>query len=211
MVSPPTPAAGQEALQGPDAPDASSHSNVGAFFEEGMWLRYNFQASGLGARESGGRSESSPDPAAPDLAREEIHLSFSTTKAPCILLYVSSLTPDFLAVLVKPTGSLQVRYNLGGTREPYNIDVDHRNMANGQPHSVNITRHEKTVILKERAVLNSQLLEKWSLPQQIQIPVASTRVEPFASMRKKTSIEMPDLCLLLRTEQEGVTATDTGD
>lgn len=45
-------------------------------------------------------------------------------------------------------GSLQIRYNLGGTREPYNIDVEHRNMANGQPHSVNITRHEKTIILK---------------------------------------------------------------
>lgn len=45
-------------------------------------------------------------------------------------------------------GSLQIRYNLGGTREPFDIDVDHRNMANGQPHSVNITRHEKTIILK---------------------------------------------------------------
>lgn len=45
-------------------------------------------------------------------------------------------------------GSLQIRYNLGGTREPYNIDVDHRNMANGQPHSVNITRHERTIFLK---------------------------------------------------------------
>ncbi|KAK2096823.1 hypothetical protein P7K49_025857, partial [Saguinus oedipus] len=44
---------------------------------------------------------------------------------------------------------LQIRYNLGGTREPYNIDVDHRNMANGQPHSVNITRHERTIILKK--------------------------------------------------------------
>lgn len=45
-------------------------------------------------------------------------------------------------------GNLQIRYNLGGTREPYNIDVDHRNVANGQPHSVNITRHEKTILLK---------------------------------------------------------------
>lgn len=45
-------------------------------------------------------------------------------------------------------GSLQIQYNLGGTRQPYNIDVDHRNMANGQPHSVNITRHERTIILK---------------------------------------------------------------
>lgn len=82
---------------------------MGAFFEEGMWLRYNFQAPGVNAKESGGRWENSPEPpsTAPDLAREEIHFSFSTTKAPCILLYVSSLTTDFLAVLVKPTGKNQ--------------------------------------------------------------------------------------------------------
>ncbi|XP_012517535.1 PREDICTED: contactin-associated protein-like 2 [Propithecus coquereli] len=126
------------------------NKDVGAFFEEGMWLRYNFQAPAVSAKDAGGRTESSPEQQSlpEDLAREEIGFSFSTTKAPCILLYVSSLTTDFLAVLVKPTGNLQIRYNLGGTREPYNIDVDHRNMANGQPHSVNITRHEKTIILK---------------------------------------------------------------
>ncbi|MEJ1280966.1 hypothetical protein NN561_011913 [Cricetulus griseus] len=121
------------------------NKDVGAFFEEGMWLRYNFQAPVVTAR-----TENSADqqPLSPDLAQELIHFGFSTTKAPCILLYVSSFTTDFLAVLVKPTGNLQIRYNLGGSREPYNIDVDHRNVANGQPHSVNITRHEKTVILK---------------------------------------------------------------
>lgn len=45
-------------------------------------------------------------------------------------------------------GNLQIRYNLGGTKEPYDIDVEHRSVANGQPHSVNITRLEKTIILK---------------------------------------------------------------
>lgn len=71
-----------------------------------MWLRYNFQAPGINSKELGSRSESSPDPQGPlpDLAQEQIRFSFSTSKAPCILLYVSSLTTDFLAVLVKPTG-----------------------------------------------------------------------------------------------------------
>ena len=52
-------------------------------------------------------------------------------------------------------GSLQIQYNLGGTREPYNIDVDHRSMANGQPHSVNITRRERTITLKVRTCHSS--------------------------------------------------------
>lgn len=64
-----------------------------------MWLRYNFQAPGPSGPEAGGRPEG-----AADLAREEVRFSFSTSRAPCILLYVSSLAADFLAVLVKPSG-----------------------------------------------------------------------------------------------------------
>ncbi|VTJ76383.1 Hypothetical predicted protein, partial [Marmota monax] len=81
------------------------NKDVGAFFEEGMWLRYNFQAPAVSSKDSGSRAENSLDQqhSGPDLAQEQIHFSFSTTRAPCILLYVSSLTTDFLAVLVKPT------------------------------------------------------------------------------------------------------------
>lgn len=49
------------------------------------------------------------------------------------------------------TGNLQIRYNLGGTKEPYNIDVDHRNVSNGQPHSINITRKGREIILQVNA------------------------------------------------------------
>lgn len=81
-------------------------TDVGAFFEEGMWLRYNFQSAGTSGKESGSRWENSPEQQSSplDLAREEIQFSFSTMKPPCILLYVSSLSSDFLAVLVKPSG-----------------------------------------------------------------------------------------------------------
>ena len=72
-----------------------------------MWLCYNFQAPVVTARETGRRTKNSADQQqhlAPDLAQEQIHFIVSITKAPCILLYVRSLTTDFLAVLVKPTG-----------------------------------------------------------------------------------------------------------
>lgn len=49
------------------------------------------------------------------------------------------------------SGTLQIRYNLGGLVEPYTIDVDHRNLANGQPHSVNLTRSLRAVRLQVRA------------------------------------------------------------
>ncbi|XP_039380015.1 contactin-associated protein-like 2 [Mauremys reevesii] len=127
--------------------------DVGAFFEEGMWLRYNFQSPGISVKDLVSQtmlSSTDHDNTMPDLRlnKEALRFSFSTTKSPCVLLYISSYTQDYMAVLVKPSGNLQIRYNLGGTGEPYNIDVDHRNMANGQPHSVNITRNERDIVLQ---------------------------------------------------------------
>ncbi|KAI6075273.1 Contactin-associated protein-like 2 [Aix galericulata] len=127
--------------------------DVGAFFEEGMWLRYNFHSPGTSMKDLVSRtllSSTDPETTATDLNlnKEELSFSFSTTKSPCVLLYISSYTQDFMAVLVKPSGHLQIRYSLGGTKEPYNIDIDHRNMANGQPHTVNITRNERDIVLQ---------------------------------------------------------------
>lgn len=86
-----------------------SVQDVGAFFEEGMWLRYNFHSPGTSVKDLVSRtllSSADPDITAPDLSlnKEELSFSFSTTKFPCVLFYVSSYTPDFMAVLVNPTG-----------------------------------------------------------------------------------------------------------
>lgn len=82
---------------------------MGAFFEEGMWLRYNFHSPGTSVKDLVSRtllSSADPEITAPDLSlnKEELSFSFSTTKSPCVLLYVSSYTPDFMAVLVNPNG-----------------------------------------------------------------------------------------------------------
>ncbi|OCT74267.1 hypothetical protein XELAEV_18033226mg [Xenopus laevis] len=125
------------------------NKDVGGYFEEGTWLRYNFHSASTAAVVSTKEFGNIPQSSASDigLAKEELLFSFSTTKSPCILLYVSSYSQDYLAVLLKASGILQIRYNLGGTKEPYNINIsDHKNMANGQPHSVNITRSGRNVI-----------------------------------------------------------------
>lgn len=64
-----------------------------------------------------------------------------------LLLYYSVLNLPYVCTCVC-AGTLQVRYSLGGLIEPYTIDVDHRNMANGQPHSVNITRNLREIRLQ---------------------------------------------------------------
>ncbi|XP_042187664.1 contactin-associated protein-like 2 isoform X2 [Callorhinchus milii] len=120
--------------------------DVGGFFEAGTWIRYNFQASVGVAKDS----VSVPQPSSSELtlSKEDLVFSFSTTSTPSILLYISSYLQDYMAVVLKHNGSLQIRYSLGGTKEPYKIDLDQRNLANGQPHSVNISRQGKDLLLQ---------------------------------------------------------------
>lgn len=54
-------------------------------------------------------------------------------------------------------GSLQVRYNLGGLREPFAIDVDQRNLANGQTHNINMSRIERTITVQVQLRLSNPL------------------------------------------------------
>ncbi|KAK5859349.1 hypothetical protein PBY51_020912 [Eleginops maclovinus] len=123
--------------------------DVGGYFETGTLVRYDFLLEaaanllqeGKSLSEVGVRGDT-------NLTQEELVFSFSTSSAPSILVYVSSRTQDYLAVVLRHNGTLQIRYSLGRLTEPYTIDVDHRNMANGQPHSVNITRNRREIQLQ---------------------------------------------------------------
>uniref|UniRef100_A0A668AVZ0 Contactin associated protein 2 n=1 Tax=Myripristis murdjan TaxID=586833 RepID=A0A668AVZ0_9TELE len=123
--------------------------DVGGYFETGTLVRYDFlPEAGLPVmREVKSLSEVSV-PSEANLTQEELVFSFSTSNAPSILVYVSSKTQDYLAVVLRHNGTLQIRYSLGGLKEPYTIDIDHRNMANGQPHHVNITRNQREIRLQ---------------------------------------------------------------
>uniref|UniRef100_A0A8C9RIP2 Contactin associated protein 2 n=1 Tax=Scleropages formosus TaxID=113540 RepID=A0A8C9RIP2_SCLFO len=128
--------------------------DVGGFFEAGTLVKYNFMpenTAAVASKDTKGLSRN----VAPEgnLTREDLAFSFSTSSAPSILVYISSRTQDYMAVtLVTPcpslTGTLQIRYNLGGLQEPFTIDVDQRNLANGQPHTVNITRVDRNIQLQ---------------------------------------------------------------
>ncbi|KAG7488620.1 hypothetical protein MATL_G00036130 [Megalops atlanticus] len=122
--------------------------DVGGFFEAGTLVRYNFmpEAAPAASKESKGLSQSLVAEA--NLTREDLAFSFSTSSVPSVLVYISSKTQDYMAVVLRHNGTLQIRYDLGGLREPFTIDVDQRNLANGQPHSVNISRVERTIQLE---------------------------------------------------------------
>ncbi|XP_013863902.1 contactin-associated protein-like 2 [Austrofundulus limnaeus] len=123
--------------------------DVGGFFEAGTMVKYNFMPEPVpGASKDTKALTQQLMPNEVNLTKEEVAFSFSTSSAPAILMYVSSKTQDYLAVVLGHKGSLQVRYNLGGLKEPFAIDVDQRDLANGQPHSINMSRHNRSITIQ---------------------------------------------------------------
>ncbi|XP_059358616.1 contactin-associated protein-like 2 [Carassius carassius] len=114
------------------------NEDVGGYFESGTLVRYDLMSE----------SSSGVPSAVGNLTREELSFSFSTSHTPAVLIYISSKTQDYLAVVLRNNGTLQIRYNLGGLREPFTISLNHRNMANGQPHNINITRQDRLIQLQ---------------------------------------------------------------
>ncbi|KAM9323054.1 contactin-associated protein-like 2b [Pholidichthys leucotaenia] len=135
--------------------------DVGGYFETGTLVRYDFlpDAGPFALQVRSVPSDGAPSEA--NLTQEELVFSFSTFSAPTILVYISSRTQDYLAVVLRHNGTLQIRYSLGGLTDPYTIDVDHRHMANGQPHSVNITRNLREIRLQ----LDHYPVSRYTLPE----------------------------------------------
>ncbi|KAM6399465.1 contactin-associated protein 1 [Rhynochetos jubatus] len=119
--------------------------DIGGYFEEGTWVRYNILPMSLHAAREFASIASSPWQPLPgyNLTSEEVSFSFSTTAAPAVLLYVSSFVKDYMAVLIKDDGSLQLRYQLGTS--PYVFALTTKPVTDGRPHRVNITRLHRTL------------------------------------------------------------------
>lgn len=83
-----------------------SPADIGGYFEEGTWVRYNILPMSLYAAREFASIISSPWEPLPgyNLTSEEVSFSFSTTSAPAVLLYVSSFVKDYMAVLIKDDG-----------------------------------------------------------------------------------------------------------
>uniref|UniRef100_A0A673JQT8 Contactin-associated protein 1-like n=1 Tax=Sinocyclocheilus rhinocerous TaxID=307959 RepID=A0A673JQT8_9TELE len=90
---------------------------------------------------------------------DDIEFSFSTLQAPAVLLYISSFSNDYIAVLLKKDGTLSLRYRLGIIS--YKFKLTDRNMADGFPHFVNITRHNYTIWTQ----VGSQTRSMFSIPR----------------------------------------------
>lgn len=81
--------------------------DVGGYFETGTLVRYDFlpEAATFGLPEM--KSLSGVDvPTEANLTQEELVFSFSTSSTPSILVYISSRTQDYMAVVLRHNGGL---------------------------------------------------------------------------------------------------------
>lgn len=85
----------------------SYHPDVGGFFEAGTLVKYNFMPEAVaGASRDTKIVTHQLTPHEVNLTKEEVAFSFSTSSAPAILMYVSSKTQDYLAVVLRQNGKV---------------------------------------------------------------------------------------------------------
>lgn len=90
----------------------SCHADVGGFFEAGTLVKYNFMPEAIaGASRDTKVLTHQLTPHEVNLTKEEVGFSFSTSSAPAVLMYVSSKTHDYLAVVLRQNGESHANTN----------------------------------------------------------------------------------------------------
>ncbi|KAJ0001203.1 hypothetical protein NQD34_006223 [Periophthalmus magnuspinnatus] len=120
--------------------------DIGAYFEVGSWLKYNILKKPI-SDEAAWANWIDPHYDNFTLGyndtADDIEFSFSTVHSPAVLLYISSFVQDYIAVILKVDGSVDLRYKLGLITHKF--ELTRRNLADGFPHYINITRHNHTI------------------------------------------------------------------
>ncbi|XP_038168794.1 contactin-associated protein-like 4 isoform X6 [Arvicola amphibius] len=119
---------------------------ISAYFGSGSSVIYNFQENYSLSKNSSFHAASFHGDM--KLSREMIKFSFRTTRAPSLLLYMSSFYKEYLSVIIAKNGSLQIRYKLNKYQEPDVFSFDFKSMADGQLHHIKIAREEAMVFVE---------------------------------------------------------------
>uniref|UniRef100_A0A8D2LRY8 Contactin associated protein 1 n=1 Tax=Varanus komodoensis TaxID=61221 RepID=A0A8D2LRY8_VARKO len=119
--------------------------DIGAYFKEGTLVRFDIMTMPMFVVQEFANIVHQPLQPLPgyNLTGEEVGLSFRTRSAPAVLLYVSTFVRDYMAILIREDGTLQLRYQLGTL--PYILALSTRSVVDGQPHTINITRVNRTL------------------------------------------------------------------
>ncbi|KAM9803656.1 contactin-associated protein-like 4 [Neosynchiropus ocellatus] len=79
---------------------------------------------------------------------ENFSLSFRTSRTPAVLLYVDSFSREYLALLLDEHDNLELWYRLDGSRKAETLRSRVTSLANGELHSVAVSRLAESVSLQ---------------------------------------------------------------
>ncbi|XP_036451045.1 contactin-associated protein-like 5 [Colossoma macropomum] len=122
------------------------HKEVSAHFRPGTSVAYTFKEPYELNRNASAQSSSIYSDLT--LKGENISLSFRTSQAPSLLLYVSSYYREYLAILLNRNGQLDVKYKLQNNRDAEVFRSSVRNLANGQLHRVSVRRVSESLSIQ---------------------------------------------------------------
>ncbi|KAG2460567.1 CNTP1 protein, partial [Polypterus senegalus] len=148
------------------------HRDIGAYFEQGTWVRYTIRSAAItAAAEFASYVDAFNFSLGYNQTSEEMSLSFRTSQTPAVLMYISSFTPDYIALILRKDGSLELRYKLGLLSPSF--VASQRNLSDGQPHIVNITRTDRDIRIEV----------DYTAPLWMKIPlISSTKFDSPKSM-----------------------------
>ncbi|XP_016858805.1 contactin-associated protein-like 5 isoform X1 [Homo sapiens] len=137
---------------------------VSAVFEAGTSVTYMFQepypvTKNISLSSSAIYTDSAP-------SKENIALSFVTTQAPSLLLFINSSSQDFVVVLLCKNGSLQVRYHLN-KEETHVFTIDADNFANRRMHHLKINREGRELTIQ----MDQQLRLSYNFSPEVEFRV----------------------------------------
>ncbi|XP_073522704.1 contactin-associated protein-like 5 isoform X2 [Phyllobates terribilis] len=118
---------------------------VSAMFEAGSSVTYIFQEPYPVSRNIS--ASASAIYADTVISKEKITFSFLTAQAPSLLLYVTSVYQDNMAVMLCRNGSLQVRYKLS-KEGSYVFTLDSERLDNRKLHQVKISREGRELTIQ---------------------------------------------------------------
>lgn len=97
-----------------------SVADIGAYFEQGSWVRYDIMTMPLYVVREFSNIVHQPLQPLPgyNLTGEIVGLSFRTSSAPAVLLYVSTFVNDYLAILLRDDGEQHWRHPAHGGSSP---------------------------------------------------------------------------------------------
>ncbi|XP_053188431.1 contactin-associated protein-like 4 [Scomber japonicus] len=98
------------------------------------------------------------------LRAENISLSFRTSQSPALLLYVGSYYREYIALLLNKHDKLEVRYKLDSSKDAEILSSKVRNLANGQLHTVTISRLTDAVSMQ----IDQNIREDFNLTSDVE-------------------------------------------